>query len=71
MRVEIETTYCDECMEEIPRVKKKDNKYIDEVRRECRKLGMDLCDRCAENILIEMQRVRQNDDFMTEVYYGN
>ena len=58
MRVKIETTYCDECGEEIPKVKKKNNKYIDEIKRECCKLGMDLCDGCAENILIEMQRAR-------------
>jgi hypothetical protein len=54
MRVSTEVTYCDECGEEIPNVKKKDNKYIDEIQRECRKLGMDLCDECAENILVKI-----------------
>lgn len=58
MRVREEVTYCDECNEAIPKVKKESNEYIDEIKRECRRLGMDLCDRCAENILIEMQRAR-------------
>lgn len=58
MRVETEITYCDKCMEEIPKFKKKNNKYIDEIKRECCRLGMDLCDRCAENIFIEMQKAK-------------
>jgi len=53
MRVSTETTYCDKCGEEIPKVKKKDNKEIDKIKRKCHRLGMDLCDKCAENILIK------------------
>lgn len=53
MRVITEITYCDECGEAIPKTKKKDNKCIDETKRECRRLGIDLCDECAENILIK------------------
>lgn len=58
MWVSIETTYCDECGEEIPNVKKKDNKEIAEIKREWRRLGVDLCDRCAEDVLIEIQKAR-------------
>lgn len=59
MRVSTETTYCDKCGEEIPKFKKKDNKEIAEIKKECYRLGLDLCDKCAENILIEMQRTRK------------
>lgn len=70
MRVEI--IYCDKCGEEIPKVKKKDifgteREYyrlgklnygypFEDI--DCTQLGMDLCERCAGNINLEMQRVR-------------
>lgn len=66
----VEKVICDCCKEEIPMVKKKD---IFGIEREyyrlgtlnyfgspmdCRILGVDLCERCAGNINLEMQRIK-------------
>ena len=53
MRIREEVTYCDECREVIPKFKKKDKKEILEIQKEYRRLGIDLCDSCAENIKIK------------------
>lgn len=69
----VEKIICDYCGEEIPKVKKKDIFGIErEYYRlgklnyggypfeniDCNILGMDLCERCAGNISLEMQRVK-------------
>ncbi len=53
MRIREEVTYCDECGEEIPKFQKKDKKEILEIQKECRRLGIDLCDSCVENMKIK------------------
>lgn len=67
----VEKIICDRCKEEIPVVKKKDIFGIErEVYRfgtlnylgypiDCRDFGMDLCERCAGNINLEMERTKQ------------
>lgn len=53
MKVKMETIYCDECGEEIPKIQKKDNKDnkdIFEIQKKCRSIGIDLCDECAKDI---------------------
>ena len=73
MRVEKVICICDCCKEEIPKVKKKDIFGIErEYYRlgklnygcypfeniDCNILGIDLCEKCAGNISLEIQRAR-------------
>lgn len=72
--MKIRTIICDCCNEEIPKAKKKDIFGIErEYYRlgklnygypfkdiNCRTLGLDLCERCAGNISLEMQKERTN-----------
>lgn len=72
--MKVETVICDCCNEEIPKVKKKDIfgiereyyrlgklNYGDPFKDiNCRTLGLDLCERCAGNISLEMQQKRMN-----------
>ena len=59
MRIKKEITYCDECGEEIQKIKKKNNEYIDEIQRGCRRVGIDLCDSCAEDIKNKMAIIKE------------
>lgn len=70
--MKIETILCDCCKEEIPKIKKKDMFGIErEYYRlgklnygypftdiNCRTLGLDLCERCAGDISLEIQKSR-------------
>lgn len=70
--MKVETIICDCCKEEIPKVKKKDMFGIErEYYRigklnygypftdiNCHNLGLDLCERCAGKISIEMINIR-------------
>ena len=70
--MKVEKIICDCCGEEIPKVKKKDVFGIErEYYRmgklnygepftdiNCQNLGLDLCERCAGNISLEMYKIR-------------
>lgn len=72
--MKIETIICDCCNEEIPKAKKKDIFGIEREHYRlgklnygypfndinCRTLGLHLCERCAGNISLEMQKERTN-----------
>lgn len=72
LRLKIEKYICDCCGEEIPKVKKKDilgneKEYYRFGRLNygslfsdinCRNLGIDLCEKCAGNISVEMVQRR-------------
>lgn len=72
LRVKVEKIICDCCGEEIPKVKKKDVFGIErEYYRmgklnygepftdiNCQNLGLDLCERCAGKISLEMYKTR-------------
>ena len=72
--MKVEMIICDCCKEEIPKVKKKDIFGIErEYYRlgklnygepftdiDCRNLGLDLCERCAGDISLEMFKMRMH-----------
>lgn len=71
--MKVEVIICDCCKEEIPKIKKKD--YFGVYREcykfgrlnygnpftdiNCHTLGLDLCEKCADRISIEMQQTRR------------
>lgn len=72
--MKVETIICDCCGEEIPKVKKKnifgiETEYYKLGKLDygypfkdinCHTLGLDLCERCAGNISLEIQKERTN-----------
>lgn len=70
--MKVEMIICDHCKEEIPKIKKKDSfgiereyhrfgklnfgKPFDDI--DCHYFGIDLCEKCAGNISLEMLKTR-------------
>lgn len=71
--MKVETIICDCCKEEIPKIKKKDYFGIEREYYKfgnlnygepftdinCHNLGLDLCEKCAAKISMEMQQTRK------------
>lgn len=51
MKVKTDVIYCDECGATIPTVTRETNQEILEIQRECRRLGLDICENCVKEMI--------------------